>query len=221
MASEAPILYASVSHGGVILADLFPAGDNPELSSVASRCLADAPRHHLHYTHTFKSRIQAFVMVDPFIFFAIADESHGRSEVLQLLNRLSDAFSFSPSLRKVKATGATSPHCLQKELFPVLRRVMLPSSSSHPHAPPPPSPPCEETKVSPPSSLSGSPMPSPPREEKTGLPPPSLQEDKEKDKDKDKDKDKVETKKSRKKEKQKKKKEAYHHNVMSINIITF
>ncbi|KAH7658051.1 SNARE-like protein [Dioscorea alata] len=226
----ASVLYAAVSHGPTILTDLLSSGDNPDLSSIASRCLANAPPHHLHYTHTSQNRIEAFVMADPFIFFAIADEAHGRSELLQLLSRLSDALSFSPALRKIKATGPSAPYCLQNELLPVLRRVMLPSLC-HPQSHAAPSPSHDDSKASASVPHCIWPMPSPSREESSGQENKDKDKDKDKDKEKDKDrdkekeKDKVEMKKNKKKEKekekQKKKKECYHHNVMSINIITF
>lgn len=128
-----PVLYASVSRGTTVLADHLSAGTVPagsaggggeDLAALAATCLEAAPRFHLHYTHTACRRIYAFLMVDPLLFFAIADDSLGRTAVLLFLHRLRDATIYSAQHRVV--SGDPLPHhCLQNELLPIIRRLAV------------------------------------------------------------------------------------------------
>lgn len=141
-----PILYAAVAKGPTLLAELATAtaiaiadGDEAaDLRPLAARCLAASPPFHRLYTHTAAGRIYAFLIDEPLVFFAIADESLPRSDALLFLRRLRDAATATPFRRRI--AGAT-PLCFQDELLPVLRRLVSPDNP--PPAPPPASPPSD------------------------------------------------------------------------------
>ncbi|WOK97253.1 hypothetical protein Cni_G05961 [Canna indica] len=141
-----PILYACVARATTILVELpsDKAGaadddDHDPHSRLAARCLADAPRFHRHYSHTSGGRIYSFLMDDPLVLFAIADEALvERSRVLLLLRRLEDAFS-SAVLRRRSSSDALAHLSLQEEFLPVLRRIVM-SIASEDEEPPPPRP---------------------------------------------------------------------------------
>lgn len=155
-----PVLYASVSCGPTVLAELVPAGEDSSdasaaaghISSLAAICLDAAPRFHLLYTHTAGSRIYAFLMAEPLVFFSIADESLGRSAVLLFLHRLRDA-TVHIARRRIGAGDPLPRRCLQDELLPVIRSLAAGSVS-----------PSEEEKPSPssPPALSSPPLSSTP-----------------------------------------------------------
>ncbi|KAG0502482.1 hypothetical protein HPP92_002554 [Vanilla planifolia] len=129
-----PILYASVSRGSTVLADFLAGGDDDpahsgDLASLAAQCLGAVPRFHLLYTHTARRRIYAFLMAEPLLFFAIADESIGRPAILLFLNQLRDA-TWHAARRMVLSSNSLTHRCLQVELLPVIRRVVLTFSAS-------------------------------------------------------------------------------------------
>ncbi|PKU73245.1 phytolongin Phyl1.1-like [Dendrobium catenatum] len=162
LSDPGPVLYASVSCGNNVLADLLPAGEDScagsgagagGLSALAAICLDAAPHFHLLYTHTAGSRIYAFLMAEPLLFFAIAEESLGRSAVILFLHRLHDATVYI-ARRRIGAGDPLAYRCLQDELLPVIRRLVAGSVS-----------PSEEEKPSPssPPALSPPPLPSTPQ----------------------------------------------------------
>ncbi|CAL9181480.1 unnamed protein product [Musa hybrid cultivar] len=144
-----PILYACVAHGTTILAELSSAeaggGDDDLPLGHAAGCLATVPRFHRHYSHTAGGRIYAFLMAEPLVFFAIADEAVlGKPRALLFLRRLRDAFSSSAVRRRRTAVGGDGsdplPHlCLQEDFLPELRRLVQ-SVPSQDEEPPPPRP---------------------------------------------------------------------------------
>ncbi|URD92306.1 VAMP-like protein [Musa troglodytarum] len=145
-----PILYACVAHGTTILAELSFAeagggGDGDLSLGHAAGCLATVPRFHRHYSHTAGGRIYAFLMAEPLVFFAIADEAVlGKPRALLFLRRLRDAFSSSAVRRRRTAAGGDGsdplPHlCLQEDFLPELHRLVQ-SVPSQDEEPPPPRP---------------------------------------------------------------------------------
>ncbi|KAG1335009.1 phytolongin Phyl1.2 [Cocos nucifera] len=118
------IFYACVAKGPTVLAEISSsaAGD------LAAQCLAAAPRFHRLYSHTAGGRIYAFLMENPLIFFAIADETLGKPQVLLFLRRLRDAFFASFTIGIGGGDEHPSPLCFQGEFLPELRRLVLPLS---------------------------------------------------------------------------------------------
>ncbi|XP_008783168.2 phytolongin Phyl2.2 [Phoenix dactylifera] len=133
------ILYACVAKGPTVLAEISSAA----AGDLAAQCLAAAPRFHRLYSHTAGGRIYAFLMEDPLIFFAIAGESLGKPQVLLFLRRLRDAFFASSAIAIGGAHDRPSPLCLQRELLPELRRLVLPLSFQADKPPPPQPPPAD------------------------------------------------------------------------------
>lgn len=127
------IFYASVSQATTVLADFLPPSIVPaaggggaaaaDFAALAANCLEASPRFHLLYTHTANRRIYAFLMSDRLLFFAIADDSLGRSAVLLFLHRLRDATIHSAQ-RRVISGDPLPHHCLQDELLPLIRRLV-------------------------------------------------------------------------------------------------
>ncbi|XP_020575275.1 phytolongin Phyl1.1-like [Phalaenopsis equestris] len=151
------VLYASVSCGPIVLAELLPTGGGAsaavDLSALAAICIDAAPRYHLLYTHTAGSRIYAFLIAEPLLFFAIAEESLGRSAVLHFLHRLRDATAYI-ARRRIDAGDPIPQRCLQDELLPVIRRVAAGSVSLSEDEKP--------SSSSPPALSSSPPLPSTP-----------------------------------------------------------
>ncbi|XP_010915980.1 phytolongin Phyl1.2 [Elaeis guineensis] len=133
------ILYACVAKGPTVLAEI----SSSAASDLATQCLAAAPRFHRHYSHTAGGRIYAFLMENPLIFFAIADETLGKPKILLFLRRLRDVFFASFSIGIGGANERPSPLCFQREFLPELRRLVLPLSFQvdKPPSPPPADPP--------------------------------------------------------------------------------
>ncbi|KAK8939733.1 hypothetical protein KSP40_PGU019969 [Platanthera guangdongensis] len=157
------IFYASVSHATTVLADFLPpaivpsGGGGGDLAALAATCLEASPHFHLLYTHTANRRIYAFLMSDRVLFFAIADDSLGRSTVLLFLHRLREATIHS-ALRRVISGDPLPRHCLQHELLPVIRRLVAsfftrsPSKEEKPSPSPPHALPSPVISSTPPSS---------------------------------------------------------------------
>ncbi|KAG6484027.1 phytolongin Phyl1.2-like [Zingiber officinale] len=143
---EHPIIYVCVAHGTTVLAELsrcaadapLDGDENHHLpSQLADQCLAFAPRFHRQYSHTAGGRIYAFLMADPLVFFAIADDDKPLAPLL-LLERLRDSFSSSAVLhRRCSSLSEPLPRLfLQEDFLPELRRMVL-SLGSWTEEPPP------------------------------------------------------------------------------------
>lgn len=149
---EHPILYVCVARGTTVLAELSrSAADAPHdgdenhhhlPSQLADQCLASAPRFHRHYSHTAGGRIYAFLMADPLVFFAIADDALLGDDKpiapLLLLKRLRDSFSSSSVLRR-RCSSFPEPLprlFLQEDFLPELRRMVLSLASQAEEHPP-------------------------------------------------------------------------------------
>lgn len=113
------IHYACIANGTIVLAE-FNTKD-AALGAVAEKCLEKTPPHHATFTHTVRSSTYAFLIVEPFAYFAIFDEKLEKSDGLAFLESVRDAF---PGV--CKGEIRFSPHCFQGEFNPVFRLLLGP-----------------------------------------------------------------------------------------------
>lgn len=111
------IHYACIAKGTIVLAE-FNTKD-AALGSVAEKCLEKTPPFHATFTHTVRSTTYAFLIDEPFVYFAIFDEKLEKSEGLAFLESVRDAFAGVS-----KGEDRLSSHCFQGEFNPVFRQLL-------------------------------------------------------------------------------------------------
>lgn len=124
------VFYACISKGTTILAE-FNSVD-PDLQTLALKCLEKAPALHSMFSHTVRKRTYTFLLdePDPYIYFAIFDEKMERYETLWFLNRVKEAFKGMIRNDPIKNFDDLSSLCFQGEFNPVFRQLL-----SHPVEP--------------------------------------------------------------------------------------
>ncbi|CAN8244499.1 unnamed protein product [Cochlearia groenlandica] len=121
------LFYACIAKGTVVLAEFVSKGE-PEIETVASRCIENTPRHHSIFSHTVRKKTYSFsIDEDSLVYFAISDESMEKHGSSWLLNRLR---SFVADLIRAGGSDAetilTNPsrHCLQSKLDLIIGEIV-------------------------------------------------------------------------------------------------
>ncbi|XP_058100490.1 phytolongin Phyl1.1-like [Magnolia sinica] len=117
-----PILYACISKGTTVLADL-SSGD-PDLETLAFQCLEKKPDFHGFYSHTIRNRSYCFLIDDPIVYFAVVEEDFGMPHVVDFLKHLKDAFAAISKKKRIKSLDRLTYRCFQEEFGPVFCRSM-------------------------------------------------------------------------------------------------
>ncbi|KAL8519503.1 hypothetical protein ACS0TY_010438 [Phlomoides rotata] len=111
------IHYACIAKGTIVLAE-FNTKD-AALGEVSEKCLEKTPPFHATFTHTVRSTTYAFLIDEPFAYFAIFDEKLEKSEGLAFLESVRDAFGVVS-----KDENSLSCRCFQGEFNPVFRQLL-------------------------------------------------------------------------------------------------
>ncbi|OVA08228.1 Longin domain [Macleaya cordata] len=116
------VLYACVSTGKTVLAEV--SSSDRDLETLALQCLEKTPDFHISYSHTVRKRIYSFLMEDPFVYFAIADEEFGNSQSFQFLERAKHAFLKMLKTKSSERFENLTSHCFHEEFNPIFRCLM-------------------------------------------------------------------------------------------------
>lgn len=83
------IQYACIARSTTILAHHRASSADPNIETLASQCIAEAPPNHSLFSHTLNHRTYTFLIDSPFLFFAIFDNHHLLKPLqLRFLHRL-------------------------------------------------------------------------------------------------------------------------------------
>ncbi|KAK4571185.1 hypothetical protein RGQ29_029846 [Quercus rubra] len=115
------IQYVCIAKGTTILSQFIR---EPDLESVALKCIEKTPPLHSMFTHTIRKRTYTFLIKDPFVYFAIFDENMEQSQQIWFLNRIKCAFEEVIEAGALKGVHILSPYCLQKECDPIFLEAM-------------------------------------------------------------------------------------------------
>ncbi|KAJ4899383.1 SNARE-like superfamily protein [Raphanus sativus] len=115
------LFYSCIAKGTVILAE-FSSKDEPEIESIALRCIESVPPHHSMISHTVRKRTYALIIDRPFTYLAILDEAVTKTESLWLFTRLKSAVEALVSDGSALNNNPTK-HCLQSKLDPVFAEI--------------------------------------------------------------------------------------------------
>ncbi|KAK7317118.1 hypothetical protein RJT34_01087 [Clitoria ternatea] len=85
------IHYACIARSTTILAHYLAQAD-PNMESLGSECVAQAPPNHTVFSHTVNNRSYTFLIDPPFVFFAIFDHHLLKSQTLPFLHRIRHSF---------------------------------------------------------------------------------------------------------------------------------
>ncbi|CAA3010568.1 phytolongin -like [Olea europaea subsp. europaea] len=115
--------YVCIARDTTVLAE-FNSKDE-KLGSIAEKCLEKKPPFHSTFSHTVRFQTYAFLIDDPFVYFAIFDEKLEKFEGLGFLRSVKKAFDkiFQVDLGKKKLERLSS-HCFQGEFNPVFHRLL-------------------------------------------------------------------------------------------------
>ncbi|KZV31023.1 putative VAMP-like protein-like [Dorcoceras hygrometricum] len=118
--------YACIAKGTTVLAE-FNSKDEA-LGALAAKCLEKTPAFHSTFSHTVRSRTYAFLIDDPFIYFAIFDVKLENSEGFAFLKSVRGSFEdvFNRDSGKRRLEHLTS-HCFQGEFNPVFHQLLGPA----------------------------------------------------------------------------------------------
>ncbi|ERM99734.1 hypothetical protein AMTRI_Chr11g101960 [Amborella trichopoda] len=114
------VFYCCISKGNKVVAE-FSSGDK-QIENQAALCLEKVPPYHIWYFHTIGRRIYGFLMEDGFVYFAITDESVGKSRVLELLEQVRYEFK-KISKNGVMGVLGLSPS-YHEQMGPTLRHLV-------------------------------------------------------------------------------------------------
>lgn len=121
--SKKGVSYCSVSKGGRVLYTYNDGG--LEIENLAALCLEKAPPHHRWYFQTMGKRTFCFLMEDGYVYFAIAEEALGNTEVLQFLQNLRHEFKkFARRGSSRSMSSLSSQSSVQEQLVPVIRNLI-------------------------------------------------------------------------------------------------
>lgn len=115
------IQYVCIAKGTTILSQFIR---EPDLESIALKCIEKSPPLHSMFTHTIRKRTYTFLIKDPFVYFAIFDENMEQSQEIWFLNRIKCAFEEVIESGALKGVHSFSPYCLQKECDPIFLEAM-------------------------------------------------------------------------------------------------
>ena len=120
------IFYACISKEATILAE-FNSVD-PDLHTLALKCLEKAPALHSMFSHTIRERTYTFLLDEahPFLYFGIFDEKMERTETMWFLNRVKEEFKCMIRNDQVKDFDDLGSHRFQGEFNPVFRQLLSP-----------------------------------------------------------------------------------------------
>lgn len=115
------IFYTCIATGTTILAE-FNSRD-ADLATLALKCLAKTPNHHISFTHTVHNRSYTFLIECPFVYFAIYDSKLEYPEAITYLKSVRDAFDIIYS-NSEKYEHNFASHCFQGEFNPILHQLL-------------------------------------------------------------------------------------------------
>lgn len=129
------VRYACVARDATVLAEF--NSEDADLGSLAIRCLEKTPSFHSAYTHTVRGRSYAFLIQDPFVYFAIFEEKLEKYDAMVFLSGIKEEFDVfmtqgSSAKKRLEQAGS---HCFQGEFNPVFHRLLA-SSLSETEEPP-------------------------------------------------------------------------------------
>lgn len=117
------VLYACVSKGNVILAEFVSSMDQ-DLGGLALQCIGCTPPYHRTFSHTLANRIYAFLIEDPFVYFAIFDQQLGKDQGFQFLERVKVAFLKHSRKGLARGLSNLKPGCFQEDFTSVFRKLL-------------------------------------------------------------------------------------------------
>ncbi|VFQ77647.1 unnamed protein product [Cuscuta campestris] len=129
------VRYACVAKHATVLAEF--NSEDADLGSLAIKCLEKTPPFHSMYTHTVRGRSYAFLIENPFVYFAIFEEKMEKHDGLAFLRGVKEEFDVflaevSSAKKRLEQAGS---HCFQGEFNPVFHRLLA-SSMSETEEPP-------------------------------------------------------------------------------------
>ncbi|XP_057426921.1 phytolongin Phyl2.2-like [Lotus japonicus] len=96
--------------------------NDPNMEALASECLPLTPPTHSLFSHTVNNRTYTFLIDPPFIYFAIFDHRHTKSQTLTFLNRIRS--SLKETLDSVNDSTAPPPLSLQTPFDLILQEIL-------------------------------------------------------------------------------------------------
>ncbi|XP_057452296.1 phytolongin Phyl2.2 [Lotus japonicus] len=123
------IHYTCIARSSTILAHHGSGSNDPNMEALASECLALTPPNHSLFSHTVNHRTYTFLIDPPFVFFAIFDHRHTKSQTLAFLHRIRS--SLTETLHPLKDSSSSSspppplpPLSLQTQFDLILREIL-------------------------------------------------------------------------------------------------
>lgn len=117
------VLYACISKGNVILAEFISSMDQ-DLGGLALQCIENTPHFHRTFSHTIANKIYAFLIEDPFVYFAIFDEQLGKYQGFQFLERVKVSFLKHSKKGLARGFGNLKPGCFQEDFSSIFRKLL-------------------------------------------------------------------------------------------------
>ncbi|KAF2291899.1 hypothetical protein GH714_036046 [Hevea brasiliensis] len=82
------------------------------------------PPHHSIFSHTIRKKTYAFLIHEPFAYFAIFDEDLEKSESMWFLDRVKVAFEEFIASNPIKDFAKLTSLCFQGQFYPIFREIL-------------------------------------------------------------------------------------------------
>lgn len=128
MGSSSRVHYCCVSKGNQIVCASASSGSDQdrEIENLAALCLENIPLYHAWYFETFGKRTYGFLVLDAYVYFAIADEALGNLGTLRFLHQVRD--QFNKVAMAMPRYASSNSNYLQERFVPILHAMINLSS---------------------------------------------------------------------------------------------